>query len=350
MPLLIDRLLRSLNEIEGIRARGHHPACEAEATEPRVEVRIFEKKILLKVVRTSGMLRDTREAVYRSATLKHATIAEPQLFIASENLVPSAKIFLRSARVGYFDVGGSLHLPNEGAYLLIDQPPGRRASQASGALYSGRRGQVSRAVWGMGFKWFGVSEAAERSGVSVSTAHLAIDDLEARRFLETRGRGPKKQRRLSDAQGLLEEWSEHQRALDEPKYCFRLGGEDPLAQLRRLDEAARDHATRYLLTATTSAYLRGLKASLPSVLDCRLTLCEMDAVLTCLGATRVDDGNFRVTAIDDLSKLGLGERKSDLWLADPLQTYLDLLTTDPVDRALVRHARSTLLAEGSDGP
>jgi hypothetical protein len=58
--------------------------------------------------------------------------------------------------------------------------------------------------------WFGVHEIAERAGVSPATASETLIAVERREWVEVRGAGPSKERRLNNPRALLDAWSNYQ--------------------------------------------------------------------------------------------------------------------------------------------
>lgn len=116
--------------------------------------------------------------------------------LLATSISPGAKELLRHEGVGYFDSGGSLFVRAKGAYLYIDKPPPQVLAKAIRTLYSGRRAQVLHALLNEHNAWFSVKALAERAHVSPATASQVFTELERFDWVESKGQGPARKRRL----------------------------------------------------------------------------------------------------------------------------------------------------------
>ncbi|WP_246742535.1 hypothetical protein [Microvirga splendida] len=151
--------------------------------------------------------RDAREAIWQLrnylAHLENDFYRVVPVLMA-ETISPGARELLRDERIGYFDSSGSLFIAAKGLYLRVDKPPSRKQSRSLNNLFAGRRAQVLHAVWVTKPDWFGVHEIAERAGVSPATAPETLIAIERRDWVEVRGAGPAKERRLTNPRALLD--------------------------------------------------------------------------------------------------------------------------------------------------
>src|SRR5690606_17668143 len=130
--------------------------------------------------------------------------------LMAETISPGARKLLRDERIGYFDGSGSLFLAADGLYVRIDKPGSKRQAGSLNNLFAGNRALALHAVWVLGHDWFGVHAIAERAAVSPATTSEALIALERREWVERRGAGPSKERRLTNRRALLDAWTEYQ--------------------------------------------------------------------------------------------------------------------------------------------
>lgn len=293
--------------------------------------------------------RDAREALWRlRSSLSREGMADREAVpvLAAESISPGARDLLRRERVGYFDGDGNLFIAARGLYLRLDKPESRKQSRAVNNVFSGQRAQVLHAVWGRERDWFGVHEIAERAGVSPATASVTLAALERREWVEARGSGPSKERRLANPGALLDSWAAYQSSA-KPKavrhYYVRSAAYADLQ--RRLDDASERTGVRYELAGVSAGQVHAPYLSGVSQVACRATGGKpLQAMLEEVGARPVREGwNLGVQELRADDQLRFRQRIGDLWVADPLQAYLDLLQSGGRAKEMAQHLRAEKL-------
>jgi len=344
---LIDQLIDALRDIPGADVRHEQYADIAERdVDALIEMEIDGRPVTLIVeAKRSGFPRDVREVVWRlrdrlRGNARHDTVP----IFASETVSPGAREVLRQERIGYFDESGSLFIPAPGAYVLIDRPMMKRQQRRLGSVFAGRRAQVVHAAW-LVEDWFGVHELADRAKVSPATTSQTLIDMERRDWVEVRGSGPAKERRLSDRRALLDAWSDHQRsAKPAPAQHYYVPGGQVAQVIAKLDAAAEELDAEYEVTGPVAAQAYSPYLSRISQVQCRLS-ARADDLLARMDARAVNEGwNLSVIETVAPGDLAFRRRMDGAWMADPLQTYLDLLQGGGRSREFAEHLRQERLA------
>lgn len=293
--------------------------------------------------------RDAREAIWQLRNyLAHSgsvgSSAVPVLI--AEAISAGARELLRDERIGYFDSSGSLFIPAKGLYVLVDRPASRKQARSLDNLFVGRRAQVLHAVWLLGRDWFGVHQVAERAGVSPATTSETLIGIERREWVEVRGAGPSKERRVINPRALLDAWSTHQTSV-KPKAVrhFYVRSTAPPDIQRRIDAACAAHGVPYEFADITAGQIHTPYLSSVSQVFCRMpTGSDMHAMLASIDARPVREGwNLGVHEIPSDRELRFRQRINDVWVADPLQSYLDLLQAGGRAKELAQHLRAEKL-------
>ncbi len=300
-------------------------------------------------VKRSLFPRDAREAIWQLRNyLAHFDLVGHRLVpvLMAETISPGARELLRDERIGYFDSSGSLFVAATGLYVRVDRPASRKQVRSINNLFVGRRADVLHAVWIAGHKWFGVNHIAERAGVSPATASETLISLERRDWVEARGAGPSKERRLVNPRALLDAWSSYQKSSKPvaPRH-FYVRSVIPTDLTRMIDDACQIHRVEYEFADITAGQIHTPHLSSLSKVHCRIPAGRgMKAVLATLDARPVREGwNLAVHEIDPDSELTFRQRVDHLWVADPLQTYLDLLQSGGRAKELAQHLRDEKL-------
>ena len=351
--VLISKLLEALCRLPEVTADlgcpgdpGGLSACAERKV--LLSIRVAERPLALLVeIRKVLYPRDVRQALWQirdSASWRqddgNGGPAVPLL--AAESISPGAKELLRGERVGYFDGGGSLYLPAPGALFFVDKPPSKSTSRAIRSLYSGRRAHVLHGLLERHGDWLGVTELAEDISASPSTVSQVLTALERLDWLDSRGQGPGKQRRLSQPAALLDAWTTNLK-------------EQPLERMRRffvpslkadglaksLDQVLSARGIDYALTHEAAAQRYAPFLSGVSQLRCRLpTGAATEAALSELGARAVTEGaNLVVIEAKSPGDILFRQRVDGVWLSSPIQVYLDLLRSEGRAKELAEHLR-----------
>lgn len=300
---------------------------------------------LLVEAKRSLFPRDAREAIwqFRSYLAHFDAGGQPAVpVLMAESISPGARQLLRDERVGYFDASGSLFIPASGLYVRVDRPASRKQTRSLNNLFAGRRAQALHAVWLFGRDWFGVHQVAERAGVSPATASETLIGIERREWVEVRGAGPSKERRMVNPRALLDAWASYQTSV-KPKAVrhFYVRSTTPTELQRRIDHACEAHDIPYEFSGITAGQIHAPYLSSISQVFCRIpTTVSMSAMLDSIDARPVRDGwNLGVHEVASDIELRFRERIDGFWVADPLQTYLDLLQAGGRAKELAQHLR-----------
>lgn len=350
---LVEELAAALTEVSGEPPRvTHEPHIGQTGFRPDAVIDLKHEGSSYRLVieaKRSLFPRDAREAIWQLRNyLAHFDVgggpAVPVLM--AEGISPGARQLLRDERVGYFDASGSLFIPASGLYVRVDRPASRKQARSLNNLFAGRRAQALHAVWLCGRDWFGVHQIAERAGVSPATASETLIGIERREWVEVRGAGPSKERRLINPRALLDAWASYQASV-KPKAVrhFYVRSTTPPDLQRRIDHACEAHGVPYEFSGITAGQIHAPYLSSISQVFCRIpTRASMNAMLDSIDARPVRDGwNLGVHEVTSDIELRFRERIDGLWIAGPLQTYLDLLQAGGRAKELAQHLRAEKL-------
>jgi hypothetical protein len=350
---LIDAFVAALSAVPDTTAHvvAREGSSEAQARiDYLVEAKVAGKSLVILVeAKQTAFPRDVREAIWqlrayqshRSMNTRSQTLG----FIIAEAISPGARETLRAEGIGYFDKGGSLYVPASGAYVFIDRPQAKSKARALGAIFHGRKAQVLHAVFDRRDEWVSVKDIAESSGVSPATASKTLTELERRDWMQSRGTGPAKLRRLSDASAMVDAWARYVSAqkAPRPRRYFVPAREGDLTQ--RLAEVCDTHGVTYAITAEAAAQIYAPYLSNVSQVSCRLPAGPgIKDALDALDARPVDDGwNLAVLESKSPADFAHGQTLDDVRLASPLQVYLDLQSGPGRAKELADHLRQERL-------
>jgi hypothetical protein len=350
---LIQGLADSLKEVAGANS----PVIIRDARLDRfradfiVEVELWGRPLNL-IVESKQLVypRDVREAAWQLRNyIAHVAPERRQVvpLIMAETISPGARKLLGEEGVGYYDGSGSLSISTKGIFVLIEKPFAKRQIRSLNNLFVGSRARALHAIWLLRENWFGVHEIAARASVSATTASQMLIALERRDWVVSRGSGPAKERHLSNPRALLDAWAAYQvstktkpvrryyvRALKTPDF------------LHRLDRVCEDHGVTYEITGDTAGQAYAPHLSNVSQVHCRLLAGSgIEAALESLEARPVREGwNLGLIEAGAKQDFVFRQRVGDVWVADPLQTYLDLLQMGGRSKELADHLRLEKLA------
>jgi len=349
---LVDRLIDALNEIP--RTTAHIDSFEVRAGDRYIDALlkadVAGRNVRILVEAKKQLYpRDVRQVVWMlqdGLRWYGNRVSDFVLLVAAETISPGARNVLREEGVGYFDGGGSLYLPAEGAFIMIERPQTRKAGRKAGVLFRGSRAQVLHAVWDQRHNWFSVHHIAQLARVAPATASETLTALEREGWVISQGSGPSKERRLENAGGLLDAWADYQRAT-RPKlkrYWSPAGQGRELA--RKIDQACGHHGLEYEITGELAAQSYAPYLTSVSQVWCRMPAGRgAEFVLRDLEARPVEKGwNLGVIEAAAERELAFRTRGDEAWLASPLQTWLDLLQGPARAGDMAGHLRAELLS------
>jgi hypothetical protein len=262
--------------------------------------------------------------------------------LVAESISPGAKELLRSERVGYYDSGGSLYLPAPGAYLYIDKPPPKALAKSVRTLFTGRRAQVLHALLVRHQKWFGVTELAQQATVSPATASQVLTELERFDWLVARGQGPGKERHLREPAALLDAWAKQLATIrPSPVRRYYVPGTKADTLATRIGQVFDAHEVQYAISHEAAAQRYAPFISHVSQVRVRVLIgANADAAIGDLDARVVNEGaNLGVIEAKSSGELLFREQIDGLWLASPIQIYLDLLRGEGRSKEMAEHFR-----------
>lgn len=340
---LIDEFLNALEQLPEV-----HANLELEqpvATDAAINLRVADREITLLVeAKKVGYPRDVQQAIWQ---LRRAKVEQPLrngdvLVVIANYLSPGAKAQLQAEHIGYFESGGSLYLPAPGAYCYIEKPSAKSFKRAVRSLFSGRRAQVIHALLVHHERWFGVHELAKLAFVSPATVSEVFSELEKQDWIAIQGKGPRKERQLSHPSALLDAWGKELQERAAPSiHRYYVPGAKADDLMQRFGEQFAKSNIEYAVSYEYAA--QRYAPFLSSVSNVRLRLLESPEtkdVLSKLGARPVVEGsNFGVIETNENCELLFRNKIDNVWLASPIQTYLDLLRGEGRSNEMAEHLR-----------
>ena len=350
--VLIDQFLAALRSLPEVHAELGRSGSADRPIEPehdaQIALHVAGKSIhALVKLRKAVYPRDVRQVVWRIRELAHNRPAgesdnEALAVLVADSISPGAKELLRTERVGYYDSGGSLYLPARGAYFYIDKPPPKSLSRSMRSLFTGRRAQVLHGLLVRHQHWFGVKDLAEQTLVSPATASQVVTEMERFDWLESRGQGPSKQRHLREPAALLDAWVKQLSSIPAPtlrRYFVPSMKADSL--LERIGQIFEAHNVEYAISHEAAAQRYAPFLSAISQVRSRLLAgSAADTAIAELGARVVSEGaNLAIIEAKSSGDLLFRERVGGIWLASPIQVYLDLLRGEGRAKEMAEHLR-----------
>ncbi len=343
---LINQLLHLLRELPDVHAELAQSELLVQATgrvDAQIDLRVAGRSIVLLVeAKKSVYPRDVRQALWHLKSSHNGHCADVQRLLIAESISPGAKELLRAERIGYFDSGGSLFLPATGAYVYIDKPVPKTLEKSARSLFSGRRSQVLYAILLHHEQWFGVVEVAERAQVAPSTASDVLSELERFDWLVSRGQGPSKERHLREPSALLDAWAKQLATQRAPVlHRFFVPGLKSDVLIERLGEMFDAHQVAYAVSYEAAA--QRYAPFLSGISQVRVRLLpgiSAETAMAELGARVVNEGaNLAVIETKSAGELLFRQNVGGVWLASPLQVYLDLLRGEGRAKELAEYLR-----------
>ena len=347
---LLQLLIQALRELPNANAQAHdaklgHNAGQHDA---EIELSISGHPVRLLVeVKKAAFPRDVRQLLWQIRQPNSLQVSgdpreETVPLLAAESISTGARQLLREQGVGYFDTGGSLFVPARGAYVFIDKPVPRALAKSVRSFFMGRRSQVLHAMLRSPHTWFGVKELAQRALVSPATASETLAAMERFDWVTSRGQGPAKERCLTEPGALLDAWARQTETARAPamrRYFLPAANAETLVD--RVAAACKASHAEYALTHEAAAQRYAAYISHVSQVRCRLLSgSPADAAIAALNARTANEGaNFVVLEAKSLGEFLFRESVDNVWLASPIQVYLDLLSGEGRGKEMAEHLR-----------
>jgi DNA-binding transcriptional regulator YhcF (GntR family) len=262
--------------------------------------------------------------------------------IAAGTISNGAKELLQTERIGYLDGAGSLFLPNEDFYILIDKPSAKRARKIDRPLFSGNRSAVIHALLMNPQQWFSTTELARLVSISPSTVSVVFAELEKRDLVTAQGKGPNKTRRLANPTALLDEWVKQTELQPKPEirryYVPRIKSED---LMKAIDQVCRRLDTAYVITHEWAAQLYSPFLSSISQVKCRIfPNAPLSTIAGEVNAREVEEGsNWALLESQSMRDFLFEQEIRGLRVESPILAYLDLLGGEGRSKELAEHLR-----------
>jgi hypothetical protein len=348
---LIERFIEALRDLPEVRADLGHGAWTGangnHGHNAQIDLQVAGKSFVLLIEAKKAVYpRDVRQVLWQFREASHnrpkGQGKEPLSLLIAESISPGAKELLRGERVGYYDSGGSLYLPAPGAYLYLDKPPPKTLAKSVRSLFSGRRAQVLQALLVQHDNWFGVKTLAAQAMVSPATASQVLTELERFEWLASRGQGPSKERHLREPTTLLDAWVKQLASL-RPMNLRRyyVPGVKADGLLQRMGQVFDAHEAGYAISHEAAAQRYAPFLSNVPQVRTRLQMgANADAAIVELGARAVTEGaNLAIIEAKSPGELLFREQIGGIWLASPIQVYLDLLRSEGRSKEMAEHLR-----------
>jgi len=214
--------------------------------------------------------------------LKLASQQSPRSYpvVAAPYIGPGGQHLCREARVGYLDLTGNAFLNFNG--VLVDRRSGERPPRTKARLrrlFSPKSSRILRALLEQPEQEWTLARLAAEAAISLRTAHLVVNALEEKVFLEKR-RGAI---RLQKPGALLDLWAENYRIDQHRQRTFYSFLRDPRELAAKLGaHAASQHmpcaltlhsgaalVAPFVRSADVHAYVRGDVDGVAQALDLR---------------------------------------------------------------------------------
>jgi hypothetical protein len=347
---LADAFLSALHQVPNIEVGAPEIATQAAdlGYDIAVDASIDGKTVRLIVqVKNSVFPRDVRASFWNLKSLSRhfakPSGPEPVIpIIAATTISDGAKHLLQTERIGYFEEGGSLFLPGDGLFILIDKPTTKAARKTERAIFSGNRSQVVHALLTQPHEWFSTHQLAALAGVAPSTASVVLSELEKRELLTVQGKGPNKTRKLSQPGALLDAWAKQTSLLPKPQIRrFYVPLVKPEQLLKKIDEVCVTNSTAYVITHEWAAQLYSPFLSNISQVKCRMfPNAPIYVILQALNAREVEEGsNLGVIESESIRDMLFDQEIRGVRVESPILTYLDLIDGEGRSKEMADHLR-----------
>lgn len=298
-------------------------------------------------IRKSLYPRDVRQILWRLRELRGEDSPVPDsrkevFLLLAKSISPGAKDLLRKERVGYYDSGGSLFLSTNGIYLRVDKPAPKSMTRSMRSLFSKRRAQVLHALLIHHTEWFGVTALAKQSKVSAATVSEVLMQLERFDWLTSRGKGPRKERYLREPAALLDTWIKQLDTIHQPvRHRLHAPAMQPNELIRKIGDIFETHSVEYAITHEAAGQCYAPFLTGFSQVHCRLLPDKaVDRALKEFDACAVsEDSNLTIIEIPSPDELLFRKQVDGIWLASPIQVYLDLMRGEGRSREMAEYLR-----------
>lgn len=307
---------------------------------------VADREIIFVIeVRGDVYPRDAREIVWQLKRYLRELDSSNRRYvpmIIARSVSEGAREFLQEEQIAYHDLSGSLFLSVDETFVLLERPKPKRAKRRAMNVFKGTRAQVLHALFDRPGEWVSGSEIAEDAGVSPATVSETFKDLERREWLEVKGEGPAKRRRLIRPDVLLDTWRDSilaSRASKRARYYVpRMKPEDMAHEIK-----SGNYYDDFDLEFTGQFAAQFYTPYLSNVSDLTVRTFGKrthDWLVTTLDAREVSEG-ANLVLIDAKPNKNRHRMHDEIerLMASPLQVYLDLLEDRGRSKEMAEHLR-----------
>jgi hypothetical protein len=253
--------------------------------------------------------------------------------VVAEVISPGARDLLLESGTGTFSADGKLRLPFKEIYVIVDHDPvpmrqGVHPSRFK--LFTPARTPVLHALLLAPDRWCSVNELAAASGISTASVSKLLAHLEADEWVHTQGSGPGKVRKLAKAAALLDAWVAHEQDHLGHRRVHRFfvpgqRGGDLLRFVANVFAEDSGATEGYAITGEAASQIYAPHLTQWSMATLRATPAALEQAIAQCGLREVQQGaNLTVVEVEP-SGLRFAQRKDEVLLASPVQTYVDLM-------------------------
>ena len=193
---------------------------------------------------------------------------------------------------------------------------------------------------------FGVKEIAEQAWVSPATASQVLTEMERFDWVVARGKKPSKECNLQESGALLDACIKQlpmMRPLSMERYFVPSVRTEGLVQ--KIADICTENNAEYAITHEVAGQRYAPFLSTISHVRCRLLAGRAAAeALGALEARMVDqDANLAVIKVKSSGELLYQELLDGIWLATPIQVYLDLMRGEGRAREISKQLRQEMI-------
>lgn len=267
--------------------------------------------------------------------------------VVAEMVSDGAREWLRSKKIGYCDLGGSLFLPLPGAYILVDRPQAKREKRLVKAVLSGKTALVAHALWQSERPMKGI-EIAEMTGLAAGTVSGALDRMDRYGWISTvEASGAAKSRVIVDRQAMLDVWRASLVSSGGPvrERFYVSGCKSPEEVAARIAKACEDGDVGYAFTGLFGAQRHAPHLSASPQVTVRVLPDDVKRLVDNIGARPVSEGSNLAVIASDLPLNGNFRARTDFGeLAAPLVCWLDLHGEAGRSKEMADHLRNEKLS------
>jgi len=257
--------------------------------------------------------------------------------LVAESISLGARALLQERGVSYWDSGsGSLFLKLPWAVYLVDRPAPHPITRRNKNLYRGASAVVVHRMLLEPERAWKVQELARESEVSLATVHQVFTALEELGMLARSGRGPQTVRHLEEPGQLLDGWADLHSMRDYAWKRYRQSGSPEELERAVADVLKSCPSVAYGLTLEAGAARGALWATVLERWSVLVNSADgLESQLKRRGFRSVDEGeNLALLVCSEPAPLQCRQKIGGLWVASPVQLYLDLKASSRQEQAL----------------